>query len=1502
MQKKLAGSGSWAAASAIELDGTHYIQSEEPIQSKSLNVGKSPAVAGAVYGVYGSASLVPSNSVGTLTTTTGGTATNSVAISYGSTYYMAETAAPVGYGLDPYVYRIAVAMNGNVTVSKSSNFYGMGTPTWTAAAFTTVGDTVYVSSVEPQVKGPVNVYKSPAVAGATYRVYSNAACTQLYGTAAENTLVTTSYGIASQPVQLPVGTYYIKETIAPQGYELDPYVYKLVVSSQNGSPTVVWYYGTTGANATVRYNEIGQDASGTFYFASHEPREEHTPTVKVKKSPAVAGAVYGDYDSSYAQVNSLTTNATGYTNSVELELDTVYYFYETSYPDGYGQDTNAYGVYVSDDFENQRFVAYFYKNGWSTAPHYYGYDEEIPIESTEPVIDINVRVQKTPGNASTAGAEYGLWYNSYENRIGTMTTDSTGSTNAIAISNKPADTFYIVYETKAPEGYRHDTTLYIFDVVYVPGAQKVRVNVYGKANYGLENEGEWYQVSGPTDTYLNPETNTVDVDIIVPSTEIPVQAQVDVQKSPAVAGAEYTVYSGVDTTGTVVGVLRTAATGMATNPITVGAGIYTIVETKAPVGYTLDGNVYHVVVEHDSARQKVTVSTYKNYSLLTSNTYNELLTPRATIRSTEIPVPVNLNIQKSPAVAGAVYEVSTDIGFADGTVVGTLVTTGNGRASSSLEIHPGYYFVRETRAPLGYTRDATTYCIVVTHDPSTRQLSATVYNVGTGTQIGGAQTAGDTTNPTFYVGSAETPVSPKIDVQKSPAVAGAEYTVYGAYSSATGALSRSVGTLTTAASGAATNALPVGVGTYYVKETKAPYGYMRDKTVYKVVIEHNVETQKLTATIYDNATGTRISSNVYDDNSSPTIAVPSTEEYVPITLNVQKSPAVAGAVYGVYSGADVTDTLVGTLTTAASGTATNSLPIGGGTYTVMETKAPVGYARDTAKYRVVVTHNVDTQKISVSIYRNYTRLSVTEYADDSNPTVYIPSTEPKVSPKVKISKASADATFVADNPNYSLAGATYAIYDANATYLGDAITDADGNTEAFDIGIGTYYAVETAPSQGHSLDDAVYTVVVSHNVNTQKLTALVYKNTTLVGTYEYADTSNPTVTVNSTEPPIPGGITVVKTSSSGAVQTADLAGAKFQIVNKNDFDVVYGGTAYASGAVITTLTTAVVSGQAKASVTGLPLGTYGIRETEAPAGHAALVADVDVTLTESEPVQTKTIRNDLETTGTWVPDITKTVNGNAPGGDHGYTFELKDASNAVLATGTANADGSVTWDTAIVYGSANIGETYTYTVTEVAGSEERMVYDSHVLTVTVSVSLVGGQIRITDSYSGSKTFENTRMDPPSFAASGTKSLEGRPWDLEAGEFWFELLDSDSHVVVTTSNRADGTFVFDSVTLADAVEGSEYTFYVREIGGADASIAYDDHVETLHVAVTRSGNALVASVTTDADGNAFTNTYRQPFVLPTSGLSGIDTPILIGMTLAAFAALTLFKASRKLKAA
>ena len=124
-------------------------------------------------------------------------------------------------------------------------------------------------------------------------------------------------------------------------------------------------------------------------------------------------------------------------------------------------------------------------------------------------------------------------------------------------------------------------------------------------------------------------------------------------------------------------------------------------------------------------------------------------------------------------------------------------------------------------------------------------------------------------------------------------------------------------------------------------------------------------------------------------------------------------------------------------------------------------------------------------------------------------------------------------------------------------------------------------------------------------------------------------------------------------------------------------------------------------------------------------------------------------------------------------------------------------------------------------------------------------------------------FENSyAADPTSITFGGTKILTGA--ELTAGQFAFQLKDAQGNVVATATNAADGSLVFEPVSLDAA---GEYHLTLSEVNDAQDNVTYDDHVYQLDVTVADDGEGslYVASYTVDGgtDLPVFENAYVAP---------------------------------------
>lgn len=221
--------------------------------------------------------------------------------------------------------------------------------------------------------------------------------------------------------------------------------------------------------------------------------------------------------------------------------------------------------------------------------------------------------------------------------------------------------------------------------------------------------------------------------------------------------------------------------------------------------------------------------------------------------------------------------------------------------------------------------------------------------------------------------------------------------------------------------------------------------------------------------------------------------------------------------------------------------------------------------------------------------------------------------------------------------------------------------------------------------------------------------------------------------------------------------------------------------------------------------------------------------------------------------------VSKTLTGRDFGAGE-FEFELVENGN-VVATAHNDAEGKVNFD-ALKYDEAG---THTYVVREAKGSLRGVTYDASEYVVTVSVTDDGsGRLSAkATSADGQIVFKNAySAAPTSITFGGTKVLTGA--ELAAGQFAFQLKDAQGNVVATATNAADGSLVFEPVSLDAA---GEYHLTLSEVNDAQDNVTYDDHVYQLDVTVADDGEGslYVASYTVDGgtDLPVFENAYVAP---------------------------------------
>lgn len=275
-----------------------------------------------------------------------------------------------------------------------------------------------------------------------------------------------------------------------------------------------------------------------------------------------------------------------------------------------------------------------------------------------------------------------------------------------------------------------------------------------------------------------------------------------------------------------------------------------------------------------------------------------------------------------------------------------------------------------------------------------------------------------------------------------------------------------------------------------------------------------------------------------------------------------------------------------------------------------------------------------------------------------------------------------------------------------------------------------------------------------------------------------------------------------------------------------------------------------------------------------------------VTVTYDGAAMAPTFNNTYDAKGSVILTATKTIKV-ADGFDHTtkpadgeFTFDLKDAAGNVLDTAKNDANGKVSFTREFQLSDLDgaASKDFTYTIVEQPGAEPGMVYDSHPLTYTVTVTDGGnGALNakaIVTSASGSDTFTNTYQPAATGLALGAqksyvKKDDNTPIVPKCGEFTFDVYEGNltaeqlagAKPVRTATNGADGSVNFDAFSYAKPGT-HEYTIVERK--GDLAYVTYDAAVHHAVVTVADNAGTLQASVAYDGTNvtkPSFTNTYE-----------------------------------------
>lgn len=390
----------------------------------------------------------------------------------------------------------------------------------------------------------------------------------------------------------------------------------------------------------------------------------------------------------------------------------------------------------------------------------------------------------------------------------------------------------------------------------------------------------------------------------------------------------------------------------------------------------------------------------------------------------------------------------------------------------------------------------------------------------------------------------------------------------------------------------------VAYGNYYIKETKAPKGYVQSTERIQINGTYNTTTKMHTITAAYNGSSVSVNSN-NEWLSDITFLNDKENGSIRIQKKDGDGNALAGAEFTLYDESGNPIRKMTSLTAAeaagadapASGLSEGDVYFGGlayGTYYVSETKAPDGvpgtggyvYLRDKGYYKVVV--NSDTT------VTNYVRNETTG-SNTGGPLTIINTKLDILVPIISFKLKKVDS-----ETGQPLAGAVFALYkNGNLTDV-TAITDDEGMAYFRRISIAgddndTVYTVAELASPSGYVKDAL---VITLGENKGEMDRYKDDKDTPLSddVIQWAGLNEQKGTISND--PIKGSIRITKT---GTVSTILLPDATFTLYSDADCKKPVSITGVTNPAK--------TNASGVAVFTNLPLGTYYVKETKAPKGY-----------------------------------------------------------------------------------------------------------------------------------------------------------------------------------------------------------------------------------------------------------------------------------------------------------
>ncbi len=365
------------------------------------------------------------------------------------TYYVKETVPPKGFAINPTVFKVKIGAGSSKSLDIKDNVLR-----------------AKISGVKVDSKTGKSV-PTPGLSleGATYVVCEDRQCRYVLATGVSDA----DGNIEFDTEYFCPGTYYIKEIEAPEGYNLDTTVHEVVVDESNG-----YYEGSTERLKDVSFTSTETPQLGKGKVIKKSLEENIT---KGNSCYSLAGCKFQLTSARTGEVmpEILVTDENGETQEVTLAVGD-YIVKEIEAPKGFKLSEEEQFLTVTED---EPAEAEFYDEPTND-----------PVDILLKKVDEETGTEVVTGAGEFAGAEYTFKYYDGQyiteqqlagvvpTRTWVLATNEKGIIQFRNAKKVSGDEFYInssgarcvplgtltIQETKAPEGYNKDDTLYIQNI------------------------------------------------------------------------------------------------------------------------------------------------------------------------------------------------------------------------------------------------------------------------------------------------------------------------------------------------------------------------------------------------------------------------------------------------------------------------------------------------------------------------------------------------------------------------------------------------------------------------------------------------------------------------------------------------------------------------------------------------------------------------------------------------------------------------------------------------------------------------------------------------------------------------------------------------------------------------------------------------------------------------------------------------------------------------------